>query len=133
MHDVLTPLSSQVVSPQQQQAHFDANIEGGLKGLLIGAGITIPAWMLLNRRVPSFRAAPLAMKSFGGVVIMLPSIMISAEKAGEQYDRSQWTGIGKQELDFQAKKEHERWESLTSTEKLGDWAKRRRWGIITGS
>ena len=63
-------------------------------------------------------------------MVGLPLITVSGEKAGEAYDRSQWTGVGKMEIDAVEAKEQARWERLGTGEKLGDWAKRRKYGII---
>jgi len=79
-----------------------------------------------------YRALPIPLKAFAGVVTILPCISISAEKAGEAYERSQWSGIGKRELDLQEKREQERLEALGTSARVKDWAGRNRYGIIAG-
>jgi hypothetical protein len=60
----------------------------------------------------------------------VPTITITAEKAGEAYDRSQWTGVGKRELDAEAQRETERWQGLSTTERMTDFAKQNKYGLI---
>ena len=52
------------------------------------------------------------------------------EKAGERYDRSQWTGVGKMEMDAVADRERKRVEGLSRGKQLGEWAGKNRYGII---
>jgi len=80
----------------------------------------------------NYKALPIPLKAFGAVVVILPCLSISAEKAGEAYDRSQWSGIGKRELDMKEKREQERLANLTTQARLNDWAGRNRYGIIAG-
>jgi hypothetical protein len=114
----------------QSQAHWDANVSGALKGSLLATAIAVPGATFLQRRSPFFRALPLPLKALGVVVITVPCVTIAAEKAGEAYERSQWTGVGVEELKKTAKIEEERWSGLSTGEKVGDWAKRNKYGIL---
>jgi hypothetical protein len=62
----------------------------------------------------------------------VPCISISGEKAGEAFERSKWTGVGKEELDRERFRKETRWESLSTTGKVKDWAARNKWGLIAG-
>ena len=57
---------------------------------------------------------------------------ISAEKAGEAYERSQWKGVGKRELDMKEKREEERLAQMGTADRFKDWAGRNRYGMIAG-
>jgi hypothetical protein len=83
-------------------------------------------------RSATYRALPIPLKAFAGVVVILPCLSISAEKAGEAYERSQWSGIGKRELDMKEKREQERLANMGTGARLSDWAGRNRYGIIAG-
>jgi hypothetical protein len=120
----------QFATPEQQAAHRSATTRGALTGLALATSISLPTYYLLSRRSNFYRALPPAAKTFGFVVIGIPCICISAEKAGEAYDRSQWTGVGKMELDLVQEREKRRWQGLGGGEKMGDWAKRNKYGII---
>ncbi|RSH89534.1 hypothetical protein EHS25_002084 [Saitozyma podzolica] len=121
-----------VVTPEQAQGYRSATIAGGLKGAGLGFGIAIPAHFLLQRRA-AYRAVPITLKTLGYVCLLVPLISIAAEKSGEAYDRSQWTGVGARELERSRDKEERRWEDLSSSQKVRDWAARNKWGLIAGS
>jgi len=89
--------------------------------------------LILSRRLAYYRALPLSVKTFGLVACVVPAFSIGAEKAGEAYSRTQWTGIGKRELDLEEQREQQRWEQLGTWDQVGDWAKRRKWPIIGAS
>jgi len=86
--------------------------------------------MILSRRLAYYRALPLSVKTFGLVACVVPSFSIGAEKAGEAYGRSQWTGVGQRELEAENLRERQRWEKLGTSDQIADWAKRRKWAII---
>lgn len=65
--------------------------------------------------------------------MILPGISIGAEKSGEAFDRSRWTGVGKREMDAVAERERTRWQGLGNGEKVQEWAKGNKWGIIGSS
>ncbi|KAK1921242.1 putative mitochondrion protein [Papiliotrema laurentii] len=119
-----------ITTEKQQQGYIDSTIEGGLKGAAVAAGVLVPATMILRKQSAYFRALPLPLKALGAVSVIVPAITISAEKAGEAYSRTQWTGIGKQEIEAVQRREQERWEKLGTWGQVGDWAKRRKWAII---
>ena len=121
---------SQFATPEQQAAHRQATTTGGIRGLVWATGLSLPIYYALSSRSQFYRSLPPAAKSFGFVIIGVPMIFISAEKAGEGYDKSQWTGIGKQELDFVKERERDRWDRLRGGEKVAEWAKANRYGII---
>lgn len=111
---------------------WDANVQGGIRGALIAAGITIPGSLALHRFSPGYRSLPLPAKAFAAVVIAVPTIVISAENAGVDYERSLWSGSGKRELDRKAQADIDKWEMMSSGDKFRDWAKRNQWSMVGG-
>lgn len=83
-------------------------------------------------RSSTYRALPIPLKAFAGVVVILPCISVSAEKAGEAYERSKWSGVGKRELDMKEKREEERLANMGTSARLSDWAGKNRYGLIAG-
>jgi hypothetical protein len=128
----LYPPDPQLLTPEDASAYQDATINGGLRGLAIGSAIAVPGHFALMARSATYRALPIPLKAFAGVVVILPCLSISAEKAGEAYERSQWSGIGKRELDMKEKREQERLANMGTGARLSDWAGRNRYGIIAG-
>jgi len=119
-----------IITREDLSAHRSATIVGGLQGAAIASAITIPGYFFLQRRSAMFRALPPPMKAFMGVTVIVPFVTIMGEKAGERFDRAQWTGIGAQELAHEAAVEKERRERLDSWDAVKDWGKRNKWGIV---
>ncbi|KAK8844708.1 hypothetical protein IAR55_006557 [Kwoniella newhampshirensis] len=120
----------QIAGEKDFRGYQDATVNGGLQGALLGAGISVPAYYILMRRSVTYRALPLPLKALGAVVICVPCVYISAEKAGERFSKSQYTGVGKRELDREHELERERWDKLSVVSKATDWAGRHKYGMI---
>ncbi|KAL7420210.1 Replication factor C, subunit RFC4 [Cryptotrichosporon argae] len=117
-----------------QSEYMDEVVAAAFKGLGVGAAVYAPAHYVLTRRSAFYRALPLPAKAFGALMTTVPIATVFAEKAGEHYiARTQWTGVGRQELDKEAEEARKRWERLSSAEKLGVWASNHQYGIIGGS
>ncbi|EGN94433.1 hypothetical protein SERLA73DRAFT_144168, partial [Serpula lacrymans var. lacrymans S7.3] len=67
------------------------------------------------------------------VMVIAPCISIQAERRGLAYDRAQWTGAGKMELDKEAAEAEARWNALSTKEKVKSWAIQHQYSIILGS
>ncbi|KAI0353501.1 hypothetical protein OH77DRAFT_1427193 [Trametes cingulata] len=122
-----------LVSKEEQDAQQRATILGGLKGFAGGLGVALPASYFLHRRWPYYRALPPSLKAFGVVLVAVPAFVISAEHAGQRYEEEHWTDAGKVELDAVQARQKARWESMTTSQKVGDFARRHEYGIILGS
>lgn len=109
---------------------MDAVIEGGLTYGAMGAVAATPVHLFAKRRFPYYRNLPLPLKVLGGIAAVIPAAYVGAENSGQAFSKSQWTGIGKRELDLLEQRETERWESLSTMDQIGDWAKRRKWAIL---
>lgn len=118
------------MSEEDIAGHRQAVIKGGLTGLGAASLITAPVFYALHRRSPGFRALPLPMKAFGTVVILIPVMSVAAEKAGERYDREQWTGVGMEEIRYEESKEQARRNELSTWQATKDWAGRNKWSIL---
>lgn len=112
-----------------QAAYRQAVTTGGIQGTVLAAAIAVPMHLFLRRR-PNYNAIPVTLKALGYVCLTVPCISITAEKSGEAYIRSTWSGQGKRELDRESQRALERWESLSNSQKAKDWAARHKWGMI---
>ncbi|OCH90964.1 hypothetical protein OBBRIDRAFT_559092 [Obba rivulosa] len=121
--------TSQDKYDQQQRA----TLVGGLKGLLGGLAVSLPASYIMHRRWPAYRALTPALKTLGVIIVTVPSFVISAERATLRFEREQWTGAGKEELDTLEERERRRWERLSLGEKMRDLAARHEYGFIGGA
>ena len=73
-----------------------------------------------------YRQLPLSLKALGVITITVPACVIQAEHESLAFERQQWTGIGKAEMDEEARLEAERIAKLDQNERWLDWARRRR-------
>lgn len=110
-----------------------ATIAGGVKGFIAGMGVMgvgLPGAYMLNRRWPYYRQLPISLKALSVIMVVVPSFVISAEHAGQRYEREQWTGMGKEELDLEALRAQQHWKSMSASEKAQDWFARHEYGVI---
>ncbi|TYJ57467.1 hypothetical protein B9479_001784 [Cryptococcus floricola] len=119
-----------IVSQEDVRGYTDSTIEGGIKGALVAVALSVPGHFFFKKNVAAYRTLPLPLKSLAYVMVGVPCISIFAEKAGEAYNRGQYTGVGQKELDYELEKERENWEKLSSWQKSTDWAARHKYGII---
>ena len=84
----------------------------------------------MHQRWPYYRALPPSLKALGVILVVVPSFVISAEHAGQKFERDHWSGVGKQELDTIKARQDERWNSLTLSQKISDVAQRHEYGLI---
>ena len=63
---------------------------GGAKGLAGGLAFALPASYLLYRRFPYYRGLQPSLKALGVIIIAVPTCVISAEHAGQRFERAQW-------------------------------------------
>lgn len=118
---------------EELAAHHAATVRGAIEGILAGLAISLPSMWYANRRWPAFRALPPQLKALGVVLIVAPTYAIQSERRGVEFDESTWTGAGKALLDDKERKEENRWEALSSGEKMKDWAMRNQYKVIVGS
>ncbi|KAJ9103034.1 hypothetical protein QFC20_004843 [Naganishia adeliensis] len=117
---------------EQEQGTWEANLEGGAKGLALGAAIAGTTIYTLSRSYPKFRALPLTLKGAMCVTIVAPLTVFYAESAGAHYQQRMWQGVGKDLLDRDAEAEKQRWEALSTAQKAKEWAKENQWKLIGG-
>ncbi|EPQ58964.1 hypothetical protein GLOTRDRAFT_70022 [Gloeophyllum trabeum ATCC 11539] len=122
-----------IVSSDDIDNYQRATAIGGAKGFFGGLAVAGPASYILNKRWPYYRQLPPSLKAFGIILVAVPSFVIAAEHAGQKYEKDHWTGVGKVELDTAAAREQARWEALSPSEKVKDWAARHQYGVIGGS
>ena len=126
-------MSSSEISPDKVAEHQRIVALGGLKGGLLGLGVSAPLSYILHRRWPYYRSLQPSLKAFGIILVTVPAFVISAERAGLAHERRDWNDVGKAELDTIASREQARWERLSGKEKIADWAVRHQFSLITGS
>ncbi|KAF9223162.1 hypothetical protein BS17DRAFT_782455 [Gyrodon lividus] len=122
------------VTEAEWQGHDAAVIRGAAEGFLGTLAFAIPTSLYLNRKWAYYRSLPLPLKVAGMVIMVAPAVSIQAERRSLQFDRTiTWSGTGKLELERVAAEEDARWNSLSTREKVQDWASRHQYSIILGS
>lgn len=71
-------------------AHQSYVVKAGLKGLIAGFAITIPASILLQRRSPTYRGLTTSLKVFGLIGLPVPAFAVCAEQASIAFERARW-------------------------------------------
>ncbi|OBZ70104.1 hypothetical protein A0H81_09858 [Grifola frondosa] len=122
-----------ILSKEEQEGQQRATMIGGAKGFVTGLGLSLAGSYILNKRWANYRALPLSLKALGVVIIAVPSFVIPAERASLRFEKEQWTGVGKEELDTLAARKEARWNSMTLRQKIGDVAARHQFGLIGGT
>ncbi|KAH8113324.1 hypothetical protein DFH11DRAFT_1601352 [Phellopilus nigrolimitatus] len=122
-----------ILTPQQEADHQRAVVSGGAKGFCAGLAAALPASYVLQRRWAYYRSLPPSIKAFGVIIVAVPSFVISAERAGLAYDKSQWDDIGKAEIDSVDARNAVRWRSMSAKDKFADFAMRHQYSLISGS
>lgn len=57
------------------------------------------------------------------VFVIVPFMIINAEKAGREFQHAQWTGIGLEEMNREEKLKEQAWEGLSVWDQRKAWAK----------
>jgi hypothetical protein len=114
------------------EGHQRATINGGIRGAAIAAVLAGGAHLALRKK-PYYMNLSSGPKAFCYVALVTPCISISAEKAGEAFERSRWFGLGKMELDRQASRKELAWNRLSTSEKMAAWGKDNKWTLIGGA
>ena len=122
----------QIPSQQELQGHANATFRGGVEGTAASLAVAVPVSYILHRRWAYYRSLPLSIKVLGVVLAVGPAFAIQAERRGVEFDRSTWSGSGKDELDREEKRELLRWGALSPWQKMSDWANRNQYTIIFG-
>ncbi|KAL4242034.1 RCF1 family protein [Abortiporus biennis] len=122
-----------LATEEELAGHHAATVRGAIEGVAAGFAISIPGTWYLNRNWTYFRKLPIQLKALGIVMVVAPLYAIQAERRGVEFDQSTWTGAGKNELDRLEKVEQNKWEALTTKEKIKTWAMENQYKVILGS
>jgi len=111
---------------------FDAvTMRGGLKGLGVGVGLGAGGHLLLQRSSLGYRALPLPAKAFGAMLVIVPSVVIMAERAGIAYDHQRYSKAYEDPV-LAAVHEAERLrkEKMSKGEQALEWADKNKFSLI---
>ena len=111
---------------------FDAATwRGGLNGLGVGVGLSAGGHFLLQRSSLQYRALPLPAKAFGAMLVIVPSVVIAAERAGIAYDHRRYSKTYEDPVLAAAHEEERlRKEKLGKGERVLEWADKNKFSLI---
>lgn len=115
------------------KVYYNEALKGGFRGALFAAAITGTSYFVFAKRSPTFRSLPLPAKAFAGVVISVPCIFISAERAALAYERTHWSGVGQKEIERKLERQSQTWEKMTQMEKAKNWASIHKYSLISAA
>ncbi|KAJ7129194.1 hypothetical protein C8R44DRAFT_776133 [Mycena epipterygia] len=121
-----------LATEEQIQAHTAASRRGALEGTLVAGTIATLGSVYSHRRWAYYRNLPPSLKVLGVLIVTAPALSIQAERRGLEYDKSQWEGEGARILDAHEHTKMTRWQSMSTGDKLADWASRHEYSIIVG-
>ncbi|KAF9266269.1 hypothetical protein L218DRAFT_1075240 [Marasmius fiardii PR-910] len=121
------------VTQEELIGHRNATIRGAAEGTVASGLAAYGAGLYMGKRWPAFRQLPRSLKALGAIVLIAPCLTIQAERRGLEFDQAQWKDEGAQYLTEKEAKEQNRWDSLSTADKISDWASRHEYSIIMGS
>lgn len=140
------------ISQEEWRRLDSAVLRGALEGAVASASVALPGFYYLHRRSAWYRSLPLPLRVAGVVMVVAPFTSIQAERRSLEFERNRWCACclqrtstykadhvhdrsdsGKLELDRAAAEEAARFDALSTTDKVHDWASRHQYSIILGS
>ncbi|KAL7412633.1 hypothetical protein BDY24DRAFT_416011 [Mrakia frigida] len=119
-----------IVSQEEADAHHHASIMGGVRGGATGALVSAIVFPILYRKTNYYRTLPAPLKAFGAVFVVVPFMIINAEKAGREFQAAQWTGIGLEQMHREERLAEEAWQGLSEWDQRKAWAKEHQYSLV---
>ncbi|KAF1348270.1 hypothetical protein EJ07DRAFT_142113 [Lizonia empirigonia] len=120
-----------VLTPEQEQAHYNASVKGGAIGGLIGTAVGTAVVVGASRRYPSFRALTLPFRAFlvssAGTFVAV----IAADRASAAYDIEN-TPEKKAQIQRDREREALLESNKTTFERAKEWANENRYPLLFG-
>jgi Hypoxia induced protein conserved region len=120
-----------ILTKEEEEAHYDATVKGGIAGGLIGLGIGFAAAYGAHHRFPTFRDLTLPMKAFLVTSSATFTSIIAADRASRRFERArdpQWKYYEKALSDAEAVRAQE-----STFQRLKDWGRENRYPIVGAS
>jgi len=118
---------------EELAGHQAATIRGAIEGIGAGFAISLPVSYYFQRTSPYYRNLPASLKAMGVIFVVAPLYAIQAERRGLEFDKSTWTGAGKNVVENKERVAASRWNALHTKEKALAWAQENQYKVILGS
>ncbi|KAG9201833.1 hypothetical protein B5807_06312 [Epicoccum nigrum] len=120
-----------VLTPEQEQAHYDASVKGGVIGGVIGTAIGTAAVIGASKRYPSFKALTLPFRAFLVTSTGTFIAVIAADRASAKYD-IEHNPEKKKELERERERAALLEQNKTVSERAKEWATENRYPLLFG-
>lgn len=118
-----------ILTKEEEQAHYNATVKGGVIGGLAGLVLGSGAVVLASRRYPSFRALTVPFRAFLGASAGSFAAVIAADRASARFD-IEHNPEKKRELEREAQRNALYESNKTALQRAGDWASENRYPIL---
>jgi hypothetical protein len=120
-----------ILTKEEEQAHYNATLKGGITAGTIGLGVGIGAVYVANLRFHSFQSLTLPMKAFLATSAGTFSAIIGADRASRKYE---WDRDPQRKYRDKTSLQMEQARANESTwKKAKDWGRENRYPIVTAS
>lgn len=120
-----------VLTPEQEEAHYNASVKGGTIGGIVGTAIGAAAVIGASRRYPSFRALTLPFRAFLVTSTGTFIAVIAADRASAQFDIEN-TPEKKAQIQRDREREALLESNKTAFERAKEWATENRYPLLFG-
>lgn len=117
-----------ILTKEEEQAHYNATVKGGLIGGGVGLGIGLGAAYVANLRIPAFRALTLPMKTFLVTSTSTFALITNADRYSRNFEKKQHPET---EYVDQTSKDLEQLRASESPyQRIKDWGRENRYSIV---
>jgi hypothetical protein len=118
-----------VMTKEEEERHYNAVLQGGIKGSLIGTGVGALAVMVANKRYHAFRSLTVPFRAFLVASTGTFVGVISADRASAAYDEE--NNPEKQRLTREREEKRQQLElGKSSFQRMKEWAEDNRYPIV---
>lgn len=120
-----------ILTKEEEQAHYNAVIKGGVIGGVVGLGVSLAGTLAATRRYPAFRSLTLPFKTFLVTASGTFAAIVNADRWSAAHQRSvapfrtykDETQVVREQVFSQS----------TAGQRFMEWGRRNRYGLVVGS
>lgn len=130
-HTKTTAHAMKILTKEEEQAHYDATLKGGLLGGVVGLGVGLGGVYAATVRYPAFRSLTIPLRAFLITSAGTFGAIISADRYSRKFEQGR---TGEQSyLDETERARRAVEASKSTTERMMDWGRENRYSIVGGS
>lgn len=118
-----------LISPEERRAHDRMVNIGGLKGLILGTALSLGLFGFAPKYYPRLLKLPWSIKTAIFVVPPAFAASVNGELSSQEFDYEMYSSETSQK---RLMEEHQRWEELSTSDKVVETLDRHKFKIVTG-